>query len=86
MRTSTDVEKKLGGLGEKLESSIYSNVVGGTEGESYIALADYTDSDADRLNFKQGQLLMVTTKDDNGWWFARHGDKEGWVPSNYLKQ
>lgn len=60
--------------------------LGLTKGEIYTAKADYSDDDDSMLNFKVGQLLLVTKKEDNGWWFAEHSDKGGWVPSNYLSK
>lgn len=55
-------------------------------GEVYVALSDYNDSDEGMLNIKKGQRIIVTEKDDGGWWMGKSGDREGWVPSNFLKK
>jgi len=55
-------------------------------GDSYITLSDYKDPDEGMLSFKKGQKVLVLEKDDGGWWLAKCGAQEGWVPSNFLKK
>eukprot|EP00730_Choanoeca_flexa_P019114 TRINITY_DN9328_c1_g1_i3.p1 TRINITY_DN9328_c1_g1~~TRINITY_DN9328_c1_g1_i3.p1 ORF type:complete len:776 (+),score=145.21 TRINITY_DN9328_c1_g1_i3:62-2389(+) len=54
-------------------------------GEPWLAGCDYIpDNDSDKLSFFEGDVLTVTQKEDGGWWFARLGGREGWVPADFL--
>lgn len=39
----------------------------------------------DELSFEEGDLLYIIVKQDDGWWRARCGTKEGLVPCNYIE-
>eukprot|EP00049_Salpingoeca_infusionum_P019084 m.360113 g.360113 ORF g.360113 m.360113 type:complete len:742 (-) comp18898_c0_seq1:428-2653(-) len=54
--------------------------------ERWLAACDYVPGadSIDRLGFEEGDVLLVVSKDDGGWWFAQLGDNEGWVPSDFL--
>lgn len=68
---STGVQEKLGILNN---GAVY-------------AVFDYEASNADELNFKEGDRLIVLRKGDEWereWWWARLSDREGYIPRNLL--
>uniref|UniRef100_A0A069DXM2 Putative apoptosis stimulating of p53 n=1 Tax=Panstrongylus megistus TaxID=65343 RepID=A0A069DXM2_9HEMI len=51
------------------------------------AVYDYEAHNSDELTFKEGDRLLVLRKGDEWereWWWARLGDKEGYIPRNLL--
>lgn len=51
------------------------------------ALWDYEAQSPDEISFRDGDALMVLKRRDESeteWWWARHNDKEGYVPRNLL--
>ncbi|XP_028827891.1 apoptosis-stimulating of p53 protein 2-like isoform X1 [Denticeps clupeoides] len=51
------------------------------------ALWDYAAEDGDELAFWEGDCMTVLQRDDQdeaGWWWARCGDHEGYIPRNLL--
>lgn len=38
-----------------------------------------------QLNFKKGDIITITQKDEGGWWEGTLEGKTGWFPSNYVK-
>ncbi|KAB5562646.1 hypothetical protein PHYPO_G00020320 [Pangasianodon hypophthalmus] len=51
------------------------------------ALWDYEAQSPDELSFRDGDALTVLKRRDESeteWWWARHNDKEGYVPRNLL--
>lgn len=36
------------------------------------------------LDLIEGRMYEVLEKSDDGWWFVKDRDKEGWAPSTYL--
>ncbi|KAL5481739.1 hypothetical protein EMCRGX_G021967 [Ephydatia muelleri] len=50
------------------------------------ALYDYDASDADELNFKEGDIIEIITEDPTGWWKGRLKGKEGVFPNNYIEK
>lgn len=49
------------------------------------AVYSYKRSNNDELNFKKGDIITVTQKDD-GWWEGTLNGETGWFPSNYVKE
>ena len=47
-----------------------------------------TDSfnDEGSMQLVKGQTYELKEKNDSGWWLVKHGEEEGWAPSNYLQQ
>ena len=39
-----------------------------------------------QLNFKKGDAITLTQKEDGGWWEGTLDGKTGWFPSNYVKE
>jgi len=43
-------------------------------------------SEEDELSYNKGDVIVVTKKDDGGWWEGTLDGKIGWFPSNYGKE
>jgi hypothetical protein len=42
-------------------------------------------TEGDELTFKEGELIEVYQKFEDGWWFGAVGDREGYFPSNCVE-
>lgn len=53
-----------------------------------VVQAEYSfkGSNNDELCFKKGDIIVVTNREDGGWWEGTLGEKTGWFPSNYVKE
>lgn len=51
-----------------------------------MTISDYSSSSEGCLNFREGEVVEVLEKNDDGWWFVKIGVKEGWVPSTFLEE
>jgi len=54
-----------------------------------IATFDYIAKKSEELTFNKGDILEITKKKTNGWWFGfRYEEKSanGWVPSNFCEE
>ncbi|CAG9329180.1 unnamed protein product [Blepharisma stoltei] len=49
-----------------------------------IALYDYHPGFSDHLSFKAGDRISVMSKNEDGWWHGKIGEKFGRFPSNYI--
>ena len=38
------------------------------------------------IKLREGEVVQVTRKEANGWWFVKNNDKAGWAPSNFLQK
>jgi hypothetical protein len=52
--------------------------------ESVVALYDFEAVNAEELNIRQGDIILVTKKDDSGWWEGTLNGQAGIFPSNYV--
>lgn len=52
--------------------------------ETVIALYDFEAVNAEELNIKQGDTIIVTNKDDSGWWEGTLNGQTGIFPANYV--
>ncbi|XP_075959940.1 nostrin [Anarhichas minor] len=50
------------------------------------ALYSYTHEHDDELTLKEGDLLDIYGKEENGWWFGKLHGKKGYFPSNYVEE
>ncbi|TKS67249.1 Nostrin BM247 -like protein [Collichthys lucidus] len=50
------------------------------------ALYDFTPEQDDELTMKEGDLLDIHIKEDNGWWFGKLNGKTGHFPSTYVEE
>jgi len=50
------------------------------------ALYKYKAKSRDQLDFEKGDILEILIYRPNGkWWFAKVGEKKGWIPHNFVK-
>jgi myosin-1 len=49
------------------------------------ALYDYDANEADELTIRAGDLIVLISKDDPGWWTGSLNGKKGLFPSNYVQ-
>lgn len=58
--------------------------------ENTIVQAEFSfkGSNNDELCFKKGDLIVLTNRDDGGWWegTAVESGQTGWFPSNYVSE
>lgn len=56
--------------------------------EPYTVQAEYSfqGENNDELQFKKGDIITVTQREDGGWWEGTLGEVTGWFPSNYVKE
>eukprot|EP00939_MAST-03C_sp_MAST-3C-sp1_P000332 g332.t1 len=58
--------------------------------ESFVlwvkAMFDYDANDEEELSFQEGDEMGIVRKEDDNWWIAKKGSREGMIPSNYVKQ
>ncbi|GAA6231216.1 nostrin isoform X2 [Lates japonicus] len=50
------------------------------------ALYDFTPQQDDELTLKEGDLLDIYTKEENGWWFGELNGQTGHFPSAYVEE
>ena len=53
--------------------------------EYYVAMHTYVSGEQADLSFNEGDMLVVTKKDDD-WWTGTLGEKTGIFPSSYVKK
>lgn len=54
--------------------------------QSYITIADFSDTVGDGISFKKGQQVLISEKTDGGWWFGEINGISGWIPSSYVQE
>ncbi|KAI8877427.1 hypothetical protein K501DRAFT_278482 [Backusella circina FSU 941] len=55
------------------------------EPEVVVALYDFEAVNTEELNIKQGDTIIVTKKDDSGWWEGTLNGHSGIFPANYVE-
>uniref|UniRef100_A0A8C9VYV9 Osteoclast-stimulating factor 1 n=1 Tax=Scleropages formosus TaxID=113540 RepID=A0A8C9VYV9_SCLFO len=50
------------------------------------ALYDFISDREDELNIKEGDLLDILEKNDNGWWYGSLNSQKGYFPSTYVEE
>lgn len=53
--------------------------------EDYQAIDDYEAEDEAQVSFKEGDVVTVIDKEEDGWWFVAVNGREGWAPFSYLE-
>eukprot|EP01137_Pigoraptor_chileana_P017553 Opistho-2@75795 len=48
------------------------------------ANADFEATESKQLSFSKGDMIDILAQDDEEWWFAQIGNKQGWVPANLM--
>ncbi|KAI9318827.1 hypothetical protein BX666DRAFT_1855230, partial [Dichotomocladium elegans] len=51
-----------------------------------VALYDFQAVNADELNIREGDRILVTKKDDSGWWEGTLDGRSGIFPANYVEE
>lgn len=49
------------------------------------AVYQYQAQHSDELSFEEGDTLYILEKNEDGWWRAKCGGKEGLIPANYIE-
>ena len=49
-------------------------------------LFDYTPVNEGEMEIHTGDVVLITEKDESGWWFGTCNGKEGFIPSEYVEQ
>uniref|UniRef100_A0A672YEH3 Osteoclast-stimulating factor 1 n=1 Tax=Sphaeramia orbicularis TaxID=375764 RepID=A0A672YEH3_9TELE len=62
-------------------ASVTSTVIGQCK-----AIYDFTPEQDDELTLKEGDLLNIYTKEENGWWFGELNGRTGHFPSTYVEE
>lgn len=62
-----------------------SDITGPIILQSYRVIADYDKNSKRELSVKDGDVVDVVEKNENGWWFCQMNNKRGWVPAAYLE-
>lgn len=52
--------------------------------ETVVALYDFEAVNAEELNIREGDRIIVTKKDDSGWWEGTSNGQKGVFPANYV--
>ncbi|KAK4565296.1 class II myosin [Recurvomyces mirabilis] len=54
----------------------------------FKALYDFTGQTGGELSLKKGEIIVITQKENNGWWLGRRSDHSasGWAPAAYLEE
>ena len=55
-------------------------------GEKVKALFNFNARREDELTLKEGDIVDVYRKVDDGWWMGQVGDRVGYFPSNRVEQ
>ena len=55
-------------------------------GEKVKALFNFDAGREDELTLKEGDIVNVYRKMDDGWWMGQVGDRVGYFPSNRVEQ
>ncbi|KAL0262684.1 hypothetical protein SLS55_001654 [Diplodia seriata] len=52
------------------------------------AHSPYQIDDKNQLSFERNEVLLISTKREDGWWYAKRlsSHEAGWVPSNFLER
>jgi len=54
--------------------------------ETYITMAAYEAELEDEISFEMGKIVEVVQKNLDGWWLVKIEEREGWVPSMFLRE
>lgn len=54
--------------------------------EKYVAMYNFEGKDEECLTLKEGDVVVVTNKNDSGWWTGSLDGKTGVFPGSYVKE
>ncbi|OAA62766.1 Myosin head, motor domain protein [Niveomyces insectorum RCEF 264] len=49
-------------------------------------LYDFQGQKENEMSIKAGQLIEIAQKENNGWWLAKVGEQQAWVPAAYVEE
>ncbi|KAH8906243.1 hypothetical protein BR93DRAFT_928841 [Coniochaeta sp. PMI_546] len=49
-------------------------------------LYDFDGQKENEMSIKVGQVIEIVQKENNGWWLARRGEGQAWVPAAYVEE
>ena len=47
---------------------------------------DYEAENDDELTLAEGDIVNITSQEDEGWWEGELNGKKGWFPSNFVEE
>ena len=50
-----------------------------------VAMYDFEAVNSDELNIREGDRILVTKRDDSGWWEGTLNGRSGMFPANYVE-
>ena len=53
--------------------------------ENVTALYEYDAQEANELSFKEGDVIKIVKKNEDGWWLGELRGKQGLLPSSYVQ-
>ncbi|KAM9320089.1 neutrophil cytosol factor 1 [Gastrophryne carolinensis] len=62
-----------------------SDITGPIILQSYRVISDYEKNSKTELSVKEGDVVDIVEKNENGWWFCQMKNKRGWLPGAYLE-
>ncbi|XP_070190790.1 intersectin-1-like isoform X2 [Littorina saxatilis] len=81
---SSQTSSPMGTL-EKSGSARASPTPERRDGEYYVATYSYVSGEPTDLSFNEGDMILVSKKDDD-WWTGTLGEKTGMFPASYVKR
>ncbi|CAG5118055.1 unnamed protein product, partial [Candidula unifasciata] len=57
-----------------------------TRQEKYEALYDFTPANAEEVELKKGDIILLIAKSDPNWWEGEVRGKKGFFPKNYVRE
>ncbi|XP_019952559.2 neutrophil cytosol factor 1 isoform X2 [Paralichthys olivaceus] len=53
--------------------------------DTYRVIADFAKTSKYEIELRNGDLVEIVDKNQNGWWFCQCDTKRGWAPASYLE-
>lgn len=53
--------------------------------QNVTALYDYDAQEGNELSFKEGDVIKILKKNDDGWWLGELNGKQGLLPCSYVQ-
>uniref|UniRef100_A0A672YFG3 Osteoclast-stimulating factor 1 n=1 Tax=Sphaeramia orbicularis TaxID=375764 RepID=A0A672YFG3_9TELE len=79
--THQDVGAESGSIVNGMHKNLFPTLIGQCK-----AIYDFTPEQDDELTLKEGDLLNIYTKEENGWWFGELNGRTGHFPSTYVEE
>ncbi|KAM7196277.1 SH3 domain containing protein [Naviculisporaceae sp. PSN 640] len=78
-------------MGRDIWSGISSKIASVSPSDRPLALMakvlyDFNSDKENELSIRAGQLIEIVQKDNSGWWLAKQGENQAWVPAAYVEE